>query len=98
MRHVLMMLAVAGAMVCAHVGGAVAAPAGIPSSTELADQNPLVDKARVFCYRRSTGQFLHWGPCGGYRPTYYYSRPRYTYRYRYYRPRYHYRRYYRRWR
>jgi hypothetical protein len=43
----------------------------------------LTEKTRLYCYDRYTGRFLHWGPCGGYRP--YYYRPRYYYRRHYYR-------------
>ena len=37
------------------IGGAGIAGAGEP--------NPLVQEARVFCYNRRTGRFLHWGYC-----------------------------------
>jgi hypothetical protein len=28
-------------------------------------ETPVQD-VRLYCYNRYTGQFLHWGPCGGY--------------------------------
>jgi hypothetical protein len=28
--------------------------------------------ARLYCYNRYSGAFLHWGPCGGYHPINYY--------------------------
>lgn len=33
---------------------------------------PIVEQARLYCYNRYSGRFLHWGPCGGgyYRPYY----------------------------
>ena len=44
-------------------------------AAQVAATSPI-EKARLFCYNRFTGQFLHWGPCGGYyyrpyRPVYY---------------------------
>jgi hypothetical protein len=39
----------------------------------------LVQEARVYCYNRYTGRFLHWGSCGGYRRHYHYYRRHYYY-------------------
>jgi len=77
----------------------VAAPTLTPESAQaapvaasiLAKQTAapdLTEPARVYCYNRYTGRFLHWGPC--YRRHYY--RPRY-----YYRPHRHWRRHYYYW-
>jgi hypothetical protein len=61
-------------------------------AAQFAATSPI-EKTRLYCYNRYTGQFLHWGPCGGYRPRYYrrpyYYRP-YRPRYYYHRPRWHY--------
>ena len=32
------------------------------------DSSPLIQDARVYCYNRYTGRFLHWGSCS--RPVY----------------------------
>ncbi|MCW2273462.1 hypothetical protein GJ654_05535 [Rhodoblastus acidophilus] len=52
----------------------------------------LTEKARVYCYNRYTGRFLHWGPCHRrhYRPHHYYYRPYYRPYRHYYRPHRHY--------
>ena len=51
---------------------AMAAAAGLyaslprPSGSAILDlmrENSLAQKARVFCYNRRTGRFLHWGSC-----------------------------------
>lgn len=47
-------------------------PAGFSVAPQEDAQSPL-DEARLFCYNRSSGRFLHWGRCGGYRAAY---RPR----------------------
>lgn len=65
--------------------------AGASLGAQVAASSPI-EKVRVYCFNRYTGQFLHWGPCGGYRrvyyrPVYHYYRP--AYRRHYYHPRYH---------
>jgi hypothetical protein len=65
-------------------------------AAQVAATSPI-EKIRVYCYNRYTGQFLHWGACGGYR-RHYYRRPYYYRPYRrhyyYHRPRWHARYYY----
>ncbi len=82
----------------------VAAPALTPkaqaapiAASPLAHQTAapdLTEQARLYCYDRYTGRFLHWGPC--YRRHYvyrrYYYRPHYYHRYHYW-----HRRHWRRW-
>jgi hypothetical protein len=74
-------------------GPARSAPVASSSiAAQVAATSPI-EKTRLYCYNRYTGRFLHWGPCGGYRP-YYYRRPYYYHRpyrrhYYYYRPRWH---------
>ncbi|WP_294535906.1 hypothetical protein [uncultured Rhodoblastus sp.] len=82
-------------------GPAHAAPVAASSLAAQVAAEPPIEKTRLYCFNRYTGQFLHWGPCGGYRRTYYrpvyhYYRPVYrsyrpVYRRHYYhRPRWHY--------
>lgn len=62
--------------------GAPALPLYGTPLRDAAAENPLVEQARTFCYNRSTGRFLHWGPCRrSVRPVY--SRPRVYCRNRY---------------
>ncbi|TDR94651.1 hypothetical protein [Enterovirga rhinocerotis] len=78
MKRFAIMLAAAAALGAA-TSGAMAAPA-FPGAG--AGDNPLVEKARTFCYDRHTGRFLHWGSCRRARPVYS-SRPRVYCRNRY---------------
>jgi hypothetical protein len=83
-------------------GPAQSAPVSASSLAAQVAAAPPMEKTRLYCFNRYTGQFLHWGPCGGYRrvyyrPVYHYYRPVYrpyrpVYRRRYYyhRPRWHY--------
>lgn len=76
MRRSLMMIAAAGLMLVSVSSGASALPTAGPGLGGLAEGNPLVEQARVFCYNRYTGRFLHWGHCRR-RPVYRrVSRPR----------------------
>ncbi|MCW2285534.1 hypothetical protein M2323_003491 [Rhodoblastus acidophilus] len=72
---------------------AKAAPVAASSLGKQTLASDLIEQARVYCYNRYTGRFLHWGPCYRrhyYRPRYYY-RPYYRpYRHYYYRPHRHY--------
>ncbi|QGM44602.1 hypothetical protein [Methylocystis heyeri] len=102
MRKFLAIILAAGGMLLFNPLGAAALPVnGSIQSDSVKLQSP-VQQARLYCYNRYTGRFLHWGPCGGYgyyRPHYYhpyhyyhrhYYHPyRYYHRYHYYRP-YHY--------
>ena len=75
-------------------GPARSAPIAVSSlAAQVAASSPI-EKTRLYCFNRYTGQFLHWGPCGGYRrvyyrPVYHYYRPVYRRRYYYHRPRWH---------
>jgi hypothetical protein len=103
MRKFLAIILAAGGMLFFNPLGASALPInGSIQSDSVKLQSP-VQQARLYCYNRYSGRFLHWGPCGGYgyyRPHYYhpyyhrhYYHPyRYYHRYHYYRP---YRHYYR---
>jgi hypothetical protein len=79
---------------------AQSAPVAPASIAAQAAATAPIEKARLFCFNRFTGQFLHWGACGGYhryyrpyRRHYYYYRPRPRYYYHprryYHRPRWH---------
>jgi hypothetical protein len=54
---------------------AKAAPVAASSLANQTAAPSLTEKARLYCYNRYTGRFLHWGPCGGY-----YYRPHYWHR------------------
>ncbi len=71
-----------GAIAGLTSGQAQAAPIAASSLGSQTAAPSLTEKARVYCYNRYTGRFLHWGPCGGYRR--YYYRPRYHYYRRHY--------------
>ena len=81
MRKILIAI-LAATGICSFIPfDASAAPAsGAPIVDALKTSAP-VQNVRLYCYNRYTGQFLHWGPCGGY---YYYHRPRWHRYYRYY--------------
>lgn len=79
--------------ICAVLGLAALTPAPEASAAPVSGAAAIVDslnagsmiqEARVYCYNRYTGRFLHWGSC--WRPRHYY----------YYRPyhRHHFRRHY----
>jgi hypothetical protein len=53
-----------------------AAPLNGAAIPRMAPSAPAVEEARLFCYNRYSGRFLHWGPCGG-GYGYGYHRPRY---------------------
>jgi len=63
MRKFLIALCAVGAMSGLGAVGAIAAPisgAGIHNALKT---DSMVEKARLYCYNRYTGAFLHWGPC-----------------------------------
>jgi hypothetical protein len=82
-------------LAAATIGGlgmvrATAAPVNGAAMHDALKTDSMVQDARVYCYNRYSGRFLHWGPCGGYWHPHYYHR--------YYYHRYHYHRYhYRHW-
>ncbi|ACL57452.1 hypothetical protein [Methylobacterium nodulans] len=54
--------AVTGFVLCSPSSGWSAPVQGAAILGSL-QENPLVQDARVFCYNRRTGRFLHWGYC-----------------------------------
>jgi hypothetical protein len=64
MRKTLLTLAFAGALSLLAPINAPAAPANGAAIPAAVAENPLVQQARVFCYNRYTGRFVHWGYCG----------------------------------
>jgi hypothetical protein len=69
------------------ISPAQSAPIAASSVAAQVAATSRIERTRLYCFNRYTGQFLHWGPCGGYR-TYYYHRP-YRRHYYYHRPRWH---------
>jgi hypothetical protein len=63
MRKILMLLLVVGGLGAFGGGRAHAVPMSA-SPIELArEAASLIQEARVYCYNRRTGRFLHWGHC-----------------------------------
>jgi hypothetical protein len=91
MRKILIALLAAFAIFGLASTSATAAPASGTTIHQALKTDSLVQQARVYCYNRYTGRFLHWGPCGGY-----YYRP-YYHRHYYYHPHYYHRYYHRHW-
>jgi hypothetical protein len=86
MRKLFLALFAVGGLALSNAPAAVAMPT---AGDVFSGATEKLTEARVFCYNRYTGRFLHWGPCGGYyRPHYYYHRyywrPHYHYYHRYY--------------
>ena len=50
------------AATCILGSSAFAAPIGAASASLLAGGSN-VEPVRTYCYKRSTGEFKHWGPC-----------------------------------
>jgi hypothetical protein len=78
MKRVLSAL-VAASVLCGFAASDVyALPANSAGLGGVVEAAPLVEKARLYCFNKYTGRFLHWGPCGG---GGYYRRPgrRYCY-------------------
>ncbi len=89
MRKIMIaILAVAGFGILVSANEVSAAPASGAPIIQSLDAGSLIQEARVFCYNRYTGRFLHWGSCGGrhyyYRRHYHYYRPHYHRHYRVY--------------
>jgi hypothetical protein len=87
MRKVLIALAAAGGIGVISTSSSMGAPANGAAILSAVQSNSLVQDARVFCYNRATGRFLHWGSCGYARRVYnrprVYCRNRYTGRFLY---------------
>ena len=71
MRAILI-AAMAAGIGLVSASSAVAAPvSGAAAILGAVDEMSPVEQARLYCYNRYTGRFLHWGPCR----SYYYRRP-----------------------
>jgi hypothetical protein len=64
MRKTLLTLSFAAGLSLFAPIDAPAAPANGSAIPAAVATNPLVQQARVFCYNRYSGRFLHWGSCG----------------------------------
>ena len=64
MRKSMLALAFLGGLSLFAPINAPAAPANGSAIPGAVAANPLVQQARVFCYNRYSGRFLHWGSCG----------------------------------
>ncbi len=57
---------------CAIPEEAWAIPGNGAAISDGVESSTTVEQARVYCYNRYSGRFLHWGSCGGgyggYRP------------------------------
>lgn len=53
---------VVAALSFAFAGSALALP-GLSDSSSVGPAYSSVDDARVFCFNRASGRFLHWGSC-----------------------------------
>lgn len=74
MRKITLTLCILAGLGGAPVQEASAAPASGAPVADMLKSNPLVEQARLFCYNRYSGRFLHWGSCG--RRHVYYRHPR----------------------
>jgi hypothetical protein len=68
------LFAVVGFGVLSPASEALAAPANGAPILDVLKTTSMTQEARVFCYNRYTGRFLHWGACN--RSFGYYSHPR----------------------
>jgi hypothetical protein len=75
MRKILLTLVFAGGLSLLAPMTTSAGPANGSAIPGAVADNPLVQQARVFCYNRRSGRFLHWGYCGRHYVRHY-SRPR----------------------
>jgi hypothetical protein len=66
MRKILIAILAAGGIVSFLPMAASAAPASGAIIAKALKTTAPVQDVRLYCYNRYTGQFLHWGPCGGY--------------------------------
>jgi hypothetical protein len=67
MRNILIALLMIGGVGFFTESGAVALPGAAPSLDAVTPPSPT-EQARVYCFNRYTGAFLHWGSCS--RPVY----------------------------
>ena len=65
MRNGCLALLIAAGVGLVGTSGASALPVGVAGLDSDFAKHSLVTQARVYCMNRYTGQFLHWGPCGG---------------------------------
>ena len=59
------------ALMCSLPAGASAGLAGLSDSRSNENAYSSLDEARVFCFNRASGRFLHWGSCNGGAPRVY---------------------------
>ena len=65
MRKFLSLIAAVGLMSVSTVSNTMAMPMDPGSILSSARDMAPTQEARLFCYNRYTGRFLHWGSCGG---------------------------------
>ncbi len=63
MRKFLIALCSAGALLGLGAAAASAAPVTGTAVNKALKADSMVQQARLYCYNRYTGEFLHWGPC-----------------------------------
>ena len=64
-KFVSFVAAVGFGVACASTNASAMPANGAAISGPLQSSLSSVEKARVFCYNRYSGRFLHWGSCGG---------------------------------
>jgi hypothetical protein len=64
MRGIIIALTVFGGISLLTQTEASALPGSVPSMDAVETSSPT-EQARLYCYNRYTGRFLHWGACGG---------------------------------
>lgn len=64
MRKIAVPLLIAAALALSPSAGQ-SAPVDASAIKAAADAASPVEQARVYCYNRFSGRFLHWGSCGG---------------------------------
>ena len=63
MRYAVLLLIAATALSSMTSAPAAALPATAPGMSASSDALSLSEQARIYCYNRSSGEFLHWGAC-----------------------------------
>jgi hypothetical protein len=77
MRKILIALAAAGGIGIFGTSVSTALPVNGGAILGAVEATSPIQDARLYCYNRYTGRFLHWGACGRYRRpgrTYCYNR------------------------
>lgn len=82
MRNIMVITLAAGALAALSASSALAVPISGSAMQDAVQATSSVQQARLYCYDRNTGEFLHWGPCD--RPRVYCRHhERYSSRYRF---------------